>query len=34
VDFEIALFHNDIRPRACHELAFGNKLARTLDQCG
>src|SRR6516225_7626044 len=34
VDFEIALFHNDVGPRASHELAFGNKLARTLEQCG
>jgi hypothetical protein len=34
VDFEIALFHNDVGPRSSHELAFGNKLARTLEQCG
>jgi hypothetical protein len=34
VDFEIALFHNDVGPRACHKLAFGNKLSRTLEQCG
>jgi hypothetical protein len=34
VDFEIALFHNDVGPRASHELAFGNKLAGTLEQCG
>ena len=34
VDFEIALFHDNVGPRASHELAFGDKLARTLDQCG
>src|SRR5262249_11727523 len=34
VDFEIALFNDDVGPRASHEFAFGDKLARTLDQCG
>jgi hypothetical protein len=34
VDFEIALLDDNVGPRASHELAFGDKLAGTLDQCG
>jgi hypothetical protein len=32
--FEIALFDDDVRPGASHELALRDKLASTLDQRG
>jgi hypothetical protein len=34
VYLKIALLHNDIGPRASHELAFGDEFARTFDQRG